>query len=135
MISASIGLGVALLIIVFAKFTQFERDRAFFPTILIIIASYYILFSIMAAHSLTQELIVASGFLFIAVFGSYKSLTLIACGIMGHGIYDIFHFLYLNQSVAPQWWPSFCAVVDLTLGLWVFYLTKSRHLQVKKDVT
>lgn len=125
MISVFIGLAVSLSIIFFARITHFDRDKSFFPTVLIIIASYYVLFSIMAGHSLAQELLVASVFVILAIIGAFKSLTIVGMAIAAHGVYDLFHALYLNSTVAPIWWPSFCAAVDLVLGFWVIYLSKS----------
>jgi hypothetical protein len=135
MISALIGLALSIVIIIFAKVTRFERDRSFFCTILIVIASYYVLFAVIAERSIIRELIVASAFVSIAILGSYKSLTIIGFGIVAHGIYDIFYMLYIKEIIAPIWWPSFCAALDIVMGLWVVYLSRSRVVQFKPHVT
>ena len=41
------GVLLAVGIAAFGKVTRFDQDRSFYPTILIIIASYYILFAIL----------------------------------------------------------------------------------------
>jgi hypothetical protein len=43
-----IGAGLALAVCLSATFAGFDRDRAFYPTLTIIIASYYALFAVMA---------------------------------------------------------------------------------------
>jgi hypothetical protein len=39
-----LSIGVAL----FARSVGFDRDRAFYPTVMIVIASYYVLFAVMS---------------------------------------------------------------------------------------
>ena len=39
-----LSVGVAL----FARWVGFDRDRAFYPTVLIVVASYYVLFAVMS---------------------------------------------------------------------------------------
>jgi len=44
-----IGLILSFLVAGFAIIVGFDRDRSFYPTVLIIIASYYVLFAVMDA--------------------------------------------------------------------------------------
>ena len=44
-----IGAGLALAVCAFALLAGFDRDRVFYPTLLIVVASYYILFAAMGA--------------------------------------------------------------------------------------
>lgn len=132
MFSTFIGLVLSLSVIIFAKFSGFDRDKSFYPTILIVIAAYYVLFAIISGHSVLRELLIASVFLVIAVFGAHKSLAIVGAGIAAHGGYDIFHVIYFSKHVAPTWWAPFCASVDFVLGFWVIYLAKNRDLQIKK---
>jgi hypothetical protein len=59
-----IGLFLSLAVAGLAIIIGLDRERAFFPTVLIVIASYYILFGVMAAsgRALVIEIVVASGF-------------------------------------------------------------------------
>ena len=132
MVSGFIGIALSFAIAVLAKITRFDRDISFYPSILIFIASFYILFAVMAGHSVYRELLIASTFFATAILGAYKSLFIVGLGIVAHGVYDIFHVIVFNQSVAPIWWSSFCGTVDLVLGLWVIYLARIREQQVKK---
>ena len=43
-----IGIVLAVRVAVFARFVGFDRDRAFSPTVMIVIASYYVLFAVMS---------------------------------------------------------------------------------------
>jgi len=44
MIGIVLSVGVAL----FASYVGFDRDRAFYPTVVIVVASYYVLFAAMS---------------------------------------------------------------------------------------
>ncbi len=113
-----IGLFVALAVAGLAIFVGFDRDRAFYPTVLIVIASYYALFAAQGAsgRTLVIEIAVASGFLLLAVLGYKTSLWLVAAGMVGHGVFDMVHpMLYADPGV-PHWWPGFCMACDVILG-------------------
>ena len=47
-----IGVALALGVSVFAALAGFDRDRAFYPTLLVVIASYYVLFGAMSGSVL-----------------------------------------------------------------------------------
>lgn len=53
-----IRIGLALLTALLARSVGLDRDRAFYPTVLIVIASYYILFAVMGGS--TRALLVQS---------------------------------------------------------------------------
>jgi hypothetical protein len=42
-----VGIGLAILVSLVARWVGFDRDRAFYPTVLVVIASYYVLFAVM----------------------------------------------------------------------------------------
>ena len=75
-----IGLILSLVVAGFAIIVGFDRDRSFYPTVLIIIASYYVLFAVMGAsgRTLVIEIFAASGFLLFAVLG-FKKKSLVGC--------------------------------------------------------
>lgn len=114
---------LGLLVAGFAAQSGFDRDRAFYPTVLIVIASYYPLFAVMGGslHS-TLAIEVAVGFVFaiFAVLGFRWSMWLAAAGIAGHGFFDFFvhHALVANPGM-PMWWPGFCGSIDIVLGAWL----------------
>ena len=85
---------------------------------LIVIASYYVLFAAMGAsgHTLIIESAAASGFLLVAVLGFRKNLWLVVAALIGHGIFDFVHHLFIDNPGVPQWWWGFCLAFDVVLG-------------------
>jgi len=113
-----IGLFLSLAVTGFAITTGLDRDRAFYPTVAIVVASYYVLFAAMAAsgRALVPEIAVASGFLLLATIGYKRSLWFVAIAIAGHGVFDLVHHLLIENPGVPRWWPGFCAAFDVILG-------------------
>ena len=114
---------LGLVVAGFATTSGFDRDRAFYLTVLIVIASYYSLFDAMGASRYsTLEIEIAIGLVFsaFAVFGLKRSMWLSAAGIAGHGFCDFFvdHALVTNPGV-PVWCAGFCGTIDIVLGGWL----------------
>ena len=78
-----IGFVLAAVVCVFAMLARFDRDRVFYPTMVIVVATYYILFAVMASSipALTIESLVASAFVILAVAGFKKNLWLVATAL------------------------------------------------------
>jgi uncharacterized membrane protein HdeD (DUF308 family) len=118
-----VGVILGLVVGVFAATSGFDRDRAFYPTVLIVIASYYSLFAVMGASrysTLAIEIAVGLVFSVFAVLGFKKSMWLAAAGIAGHGFFDFFvhHALVTNPGM-PVWWPGFCGTIDFVISGWL----------------
>jgi hypothetical protein len=66
-----IGMVLALGVSVFATVVGLDRDRAFYPTVTIVIASYYGLFAVMGGSGdvLAAETAVIAGFVLVAALG------------------------------------------------------------------
>src|SRR6185369_4685075 len=66
-----IGAGLALSVSLLARFVGLDRDRAFYPIVMIVIASYYGLFAVMGGsmRALGLESIAIAGFLLITILG------------------------------------------------------------------
>ncbi len=114
-----IGPVLGVLICGFARAVGFDRDRAFYPTVLIVIALYYVLFAVMAGatQALLLELVQVAAFTAVAVVGFKRGLGIVAAGLVGHGVFDLMHaHLVTNQGV-PEWWPAFCSSIDVAMGL------------------
>ena len=105
-----IGAVLAAVVFAFARFIGFDRDRVFYPTLLIVIATYYILFAVIgtSVHALLIESLVASSFLVIAVAGFKKNLWLVVAALAGHGIFDFFPLLsrICGEILVPGGVPS-----------------------------
>lgn len=106
-----LSLGVALL----ARRVGFDRDRAFYPTVLIVIASYYVLFAAMSdsVHTVLLESVVMTVFAIAAVVGFKSTAWIVVAALAGHGVFDALHGKVLENSGVPVWWPAFCLAYDL----------------------
>ncbi|WP_342117786.1 hypothetical protein [Pseudoduganella sp. OTU4001] len=96
----------------------FTRERGFFPVVLIVIATYNLLFAVMADSpgTLRPELDAAIVFLALAVAGYKRSLWLVALGLFAHGVFDAFHGRLIANPGVPEFWPAFCAGYDLAFA-------------------
>ena len=128
MIPIVVGVLLAIGVAALAKFTRFGEDRSFYSTVLVIIASYYVLFAVLgdSHHALVWELVVALAFSTLAILGALFLPTLVGIGIIAHGLFDLVHDAMITNSGVPTWWPRFCATIDVFLGIWVVILTRSR---------
>ena len=113
-----IGLILSLAVAGFATVIGFDRERVFYPTVLIVIASYYVLFAAAgaSAHTLLIEVAIASCFLLVAVLGFKKSFWIIPGALVGHGVFDFFHRFFIDNPGVPRWWPGFCLAFDGVLA-------------------
>lgn len=128
MIPVVVGVLLAVGVAALGKFTRFDEDRSFYSTVLVIIASYYVLFAILggSGHALVWELVVAVGFSAVAIIGALYLPMLVGIGITAHGLFDLVHHVLIENPGVPTWWPSFCGSIDVALGLWVVTITPSR---------
>ena len=123
-------IGSILVLAVVGSATAIGLDcgREFYPTVLIVIASYYVLFAVMGAsgRTLGLEVAVAFGFSSLAVLGFKKNLWLVAVAIAGHGVFDFVHHLLIDNP-GPHWWPGFCLAFDGIAGAWLALLLARRR--------
>ena len=114
-----IGPVLGVLICGFARAVGFDRDRAFYPTVLIVIALYYVLFAVMAGatQALLLELVQVAAFTTVAVAGFKRGLWIVAAGLVGHGVFDLMHAHLVTNPGVPEWWPAFCSSIDVAMGL------------------
>lgn len=110
-----IGIALSVVVAVCARWVGFDRDRAFYPTVMIVIASYYLLFAAMSGsvHAVLSESAVMTVFVIAAVVGFKSSAWVVVAALAGHGIFDAFHASVVDNSGVPGWWPAFCLTYDL----------------------
>src|SRR2546425_9470219 len=113
-----IGLVLGLSVAAGAALIGFDRERAFYPTVLIVIASYYILFAVMGAstRTLAVEIIAAGLFFLAAIIGFKTTAWLVVAAIVGHGVFDFVHHWLIENPGVPQWWPGVCLAFDVSFG-------------------
>ena len=101
-----------------------DRDRAFYPTIMVVIAFYYVLFAVMggSTDALLIEITVATVFLALSLVGFKYSLWLVAAALAAHGIFDLFHDQLIANPGVPEWWPAWCLAYDGVAAGYLAYL-------------
>jgi hypothetical protein len=116
-----IGLILSLAVAGFAAAIGFDRERAFYPTVLIVIASYYVLFAAMGAskRTLIIEIVIAGAFLLVAVLGFRRNFWLVVAALIGHGMFDFVHHFVIDNPGVPHWWSGFCLAFDALLGVFL----------------
>ena len=119
-----IGAVLALLIGLFATFVGLDRDRAFYPTVMIVIALYYALFAVMggSVQVLMIESMVIVAFLGASVAGFKRSLWLVVAALAAHGVFDLVHGHLIENPGVPLWWPLFCLAYDVVAAAYLAWL-------------
>ena len=108
------GVVLALAVALFARVVGFDRERVFYPVVLVVVGSYYDLFSIMAGGaSLVLETIAFVLFAAIAAIGFRTSLWVVVAGLAGHGVFDLVHGALIENPGVPAWWPIWCLSYDV----------------------
>jgi len=128
LVGALLALSVGLLL---GTGVGLDRDRAFYPVVTIVIASYYALFAVMGAstHALVLESLVGAVFLALAVTGFRWSLWVVAAALAVHGIFDLTHAAIISNPGVPHWWPAFCLAFDVTAAAYLAWLLKSGRIR------
>jgi len=122
-----IGIVVSLAVAVFARVVGFDRDRAFYPTVVIVVASYYLLFAAMSGsvRTVLLEMIPVAAFIMAAVAGFRSSPWIVVGALAGHGIFDAFHGHVIENSGVPVWWPAWCLAYDVGAAVWYAWLIRA----------
>ncbi|MEP7346258.1 MAG: hypothetical protein ABI877_13380 [Gemmatimonadaceae bacterium] len=117
-----VGFLVALAVCFFGILSCFDCDRSFYPTLLVVVASYYVLFAVMggSTDAIVTESIGAIVFLVAAILGHRKSDWIVASGLAAHGVFDAVHGQLISNPGVPPWWPAFCLAFDLSVAVFLF---------------
>jgi hypothetical protein len=111
----TIGIVASAGVAVFARVVGFDRDRAFYPTVMIVIALYYVLFAVMTGsiQTIFLESLVMALFAAAAVVGFRSNPWIVAAALAAHGVLDAFHGSVIDNSGVPVWWPAWCLAYDV----------------------
>ena len=117
----AVGVSLALAVGLFATVVGLDRDRAFYPTVMLVIAFLYTLFAVLggSTDALMLEFLVGVAFATVTVFGFKSSLWMVVSALAAHGIYDFFHARAIVNPGVPPWWPAFCGAYDVTAGAYL----------------
>ena len=118
-----IGFVLAFLVGLTLTFLGMDRDRSLYPTIMIVIASYYVLFAVMGgAQALAMETAIAVVFVGLSLAGFKATLWLVVAALAGHGVFDLVHGHFIQNPGVPVWWPMFCLAFDFAAAVYLAVL-------------
>ncbi|PZV01114.1 MAG: hypothetical protein DCF32_16615 [Leptolyngbya sp.] len=111
----AIGVTAAIAVGLFASVIGFDQERSFYPVVLIVIATLYLLFAAIAGSPefFVAEAIPALLFVTIATIGFRKTPWLVVVGLALHGVFDFFHPAVIANPGVPVWWPGWCLAYDV----------------------
>ena len=110
-----IGITLALLVSGYATAIRLDRGRAFYATLVVVVASFYVLFAAMSGsgRAVAIEALIAGGFVVAASLGFRRSSWILCAGLAAHGLLDAVHAHVVTNVGVPAWWPAFCGSYDL----------------------
>ncbi len=132
-----IGVAVALAVGLFGSFTGLDRERAFYPTILVTVASYYILFAVMSGslQALGPDLLIFAMFAAMAAWGFRRDLRIVMVGLLAHGVMDCFHGGLVANPGVPTWWPAWCGAYDVAAPLYLAFIVWRGRVSLRQATT
>jgi hypothetical protein len=124
-----IGAVLALAVGMMATAVGLDRDRAFYPTVMIVIAAIYPFFAVLASstHALLLDALVGSVFIALSLWGFRSSLWIVAAALALHGVMDIGHHRFIFNPGVPAFWPAFCSAYDVIAAAYLAWLLKTGH--------
>ena len=123
-----IGIGLSAGVAVFARYVGLDRDRAFYPTVMIVIALYYVLFAVMSGsvETVVIESVVMLLFAAAAVAGFKSSTWIVVVALAAHGVFDAVHGRLIENTGVPAWWPAWCLAYDVGAAAGLAWLLRRR---------
>lgn len=96
----------------------FDKERGFYPVVLIVIEAYYLLFATMAksTNALLAETIPLFLFTAAAVLGFRRTPWIVVAGLALHGVIDSIRHTIIPNPGVPVWWPGFCLAIDVAMA-------------------
>lgn len=123
-----IGVALAVVVGLFAGALGFDKERSFYPVVLIVIATLYVLFAAIAGSTsaIVVETLPALLFVAAAAVGFKKTLWIVVGGLAIHGVFDFIHHGIISNPGVPAWWPAFCLAYDITAAAYLGVLIRVR---------
>jgi hypothetical protein len=122
---------LAIAVGLFATGVGLDRDRAFYPTVMIVIAALYALFAIIGAstEALVLESLAGAAFVAVTVIGFRGSLWLVAGALAAHGLFDVIHGAVIANPGVPPFWPEFCSAYDIVAAAYLGWRIRSGRIR------
>jgi hypothetical protein len=123
-----VGLSLALFFCAAAAGLGMDRDRVFYPAVVVAVASYYLAFSVVDGRGevMRSEVAIAAVFIAGAVLGFKRNPWIAVLAWGGHGVMDGFHHHLVHNAGVPQVWPGFCMAFDVTAAALVALVILAR---------
>lgn len=122
LINILIGLGLGIVTIILHLILTETRRLELTSFLLVLIGSVYYGFALLSKHkrAMIIEIVVASVFVAMGIFGLWFSPWILIIGLFLHGLWDIAHH---NSSIKlveiPQWYVPFCATYDWVIAIYL----------------
>jgi len=123
-----VGLTLALLFCAAAAWLRTDRERVFYPAVVMTVASYYLAFAVIDGRPevMLLEVLIAAAFIVAAVLGFKRNPWIAVVALGGHGVMDAFHHHLVHNSGVPPSWPGFCGTFDVAAAVIVAWLMRAR---------
>lgn len=123
------GVILAITVGIFASAIGFDKERSFYPTVLIVIATYYLLFAAMAKSmdALVAETLPVLLFTSAAALGFRRNPWIVVAALAVHGVFDLIHHAVIANPGVPAWWTGFCLAFDLAAAAYLALLLVVRR--------
>lgn len=123
-----IGVVLALVVTSGSTLVGFDRERVFYPVMMLVVASYYILFAAIGAplNILVIETLLALAFMLLATVSFRTSLWIAVAALALHGGFDLVHDLLIDNQGVPPTWPGFCMAFDVVAAGYLAVLLRRR---------
>jgi hypothetical protein len=133
-VAFTIGFLVSIILIVRFKNPRLENSKFSYPLLLFTLPIYYFIFAIYGNDYAVLAFEFLAGIIFFIIvhlalkLSAFYKFNLLALGYILHSVYDITHTLFFINKGMPIWWPEFCGVIDVFVGLYLINLAFKRRV-------
>ncbi|WP_123039387.1 hypothetical protein [Cohnella candidum] len=131
LIEVLVGLSLGLVTILLAR--KNKREGWLYSAVVILLPLIYVAFALFDGdfNAAVNELLFGAPFIIgglaCLIFRVRMSFKIIGILWFAHGLFDVVHDqLFLNPGV-PEWYPLFCAAVDIVIGAYLIGLQRPRE--------
>jgi hypothetical protein len=123
-----VGVTLAMFFCAAAAALRLDRERAFYPAVVMAVASYYVAFAVADGRGAVMgaEVAIAAVFIVAAVAGFKLTPWIAVAALAGHGVMDAFHHRFVDNTGVPAAWPGFCASFDVAAAVLVALVMRAR---------
>jgi hypothetical protein len=135
-IAFSVGALLAAMVAVFAHVVGYDREKAFYASVLTVVGALYVLFAVMAdaGRAIILEVAFFGIFAGLAAIGFRTTAWIVAAGLALHGAFDFLRHAFLQAPGAPEWWPAFCGSYDVVAALGLATLLLGERERAKQRI-